>query len=270
MDLSLPECLHLYTEPSEKTLKIQTLAQYLKEKFPKTKIDCRKEFFNYWLRQVTALAGSPKKIDQVAEKLARCRISDLQSQELVFSPLPLEIEYEKKNILNLENRKFGLVYDGLCLQEVYREIIPQEERKSNHLQIVFTNQLLATWEEDGRYHLRVGIYGVPNLISTSGIVEAPAKPKEYYLLKSLGETAIADWKEKNKEKFIDYNDPRLTEVLKGYLMQAIFYHLTGDPFCKNKNCRLYNAHWQEELIKAQLNKKREFCEFHEKILVSLK
>jgi len=260
MDLSFPEYLHLYTEPSEKTLEIQILAQYLKIKFPKTKIDCRKEFFNYWLKQ--------EEIDQVAEKLARCRISDLQSQELVSSPLSLEIEHEKKNILNPEKRKFGLVYDGLCLQEVYRETIPREERKSSHLQIVFTNQLLATWEEDGRYHLRVGVYGAPNLISTSGVVEAPAKPKEFYLLKSLGETAIADWKEKNKEKFIDYNDPRLTEILKGYLMQAIFYYLTGDLFCKDKNCRLYNAHWQEELIKAQLNKKKEFCITHQKILSS--
>ena len=52
-------------------------------------------------------------------------------------------------------------------------------------------------------------------------------------------------------------------------MQSVFYHLTQEPFCKEKDCRLYNAHWQEEVINAQL-KGSEFCEKHEQILRNIK
>jgi len=76
-------------------------------------------------------------------------------------------------------------------------------------------------------------------------------------------------KEEFKGKFIDYNDPRLTEVMKGYVMQALFFHITGNPFCKNRNCRLYNAHWQEDLIQAQLTSKNDFCAQHQRLLTRL-
>jgi len=69
-----------------------------------------------------------------------------------------------------------------------------------------------------------------------------------------------------KGRFIDHGDPRLTEVMKGYVMRALFFHLTGNPFCDHPDCRLYNAHWQEELIRAQLDGKYEFCRDHRKSL----
>ena len=43
----------------------------------------------------------------------------------------------------------------------------------------------------------------------------------------------------------------MTEVAKGMTLQAILYHLTLDPFCPKKNCRLFNAHWQEDLLRSQ-------------------
>jgi len=111
-------------------------------------------------------------------------------------------------------------------------------------------------------------YGFPSLISTTGVVEAPAKPRDFYLEQQLGVNLLT-LKEEFKGKFIDYNDLRLTEVMKGYVMQALFFHITGNPFCKNKNCRLYNAHWQEDLIQAQLTSKTDFCGEHKKILTRL-
>jgi len=99
-------------------------------------------------------------------------------------------------------------------------------------------------------------------------VEAPAKPRDFYLKQQPGVNLLT-LKEEFKGKFIDYNDPRLTEVMKGYVMQALFFHITGNPFCKNKKCRLYNAHWQEDLIQAQLTSKNDFCAQHEKILTNL-
>lgn len=49
-------------------------------------------------------------------------------------------------------------------------------------------------------------------------------------------------------------------------MQAVVYYLTGDPFCEDRGCRLYNAHWREEMIYAQLESGYEFCARHEEVL----
>jgi hypothetical protein len=77
---------------------------------------------------------------------------------------------------------------------------------------------------------------------------------------------ISELKGLFRGRFIDYEDERLKEVAKGYAMQAIFYNLIGAPFCKDRGCRLYNAHWQEELIFAQLGAGYEFCESHTRLL----
>ena len=111
------------------------------------------------------------------------------------------------------------------------------------------------------------ILGFPTLISIPGIIEGPAKPKEFYTLRdALGENVA---REKLGGKFLVYDDPRLTEVAKGYVMQAIFYHVFGNPFCENKRCRLYNARWQEELLEAQLSSP-EFCPKHARRLKELR
>ena len=47
-------------------------------------------------------------------------------------------------------------------------------------------------------------------------------------------------------KFLDYHDKRLSKISEGYLLQAIFYYITGDAFCDSLDCRLNNAHWQKE------------------------
>ncbi len=174
--------------------------------------------------------------------------------------------YEMRQIEREDFKSFGILYDGFGLHRIFSNLIPRDEQQLNHCHIVFTNQLLGTWDEDDhRYHARVSIYGFPSLISTTGVVEAPAKPREFYLKKRLG-MPLEVLKSEFRERFIDYGDSRLTEVLKGYVMQALFFHLTGNPFCDDPDCRLYNAHWQEELIRAQLGKRYEFCPKHRGIL----
>jgi hypothetical protein len=54
------------------------------------------------------------------------------------------------------------------------------------------------------------------------------------------------------EDHLESDDPRTATVLEGYAIQAIFYALTGDPFCDDPDCRLYNAHWQRDMLRAQL------------------
>lgn len=158
----------------------------------------------------------------------------------------------------------GLLFDPINTSKRFEKI----KLKKSAIDILLSDKLIATYEEsDKRLHLRAAIFGCPSVISTSGIVEAPAKPREYYLAKQkygllkAWELKEKEVKQKFKDRFIDYHDPRLTEVLKGYLAQAIFFELTGNPFCENKSCRLFNAHWQEDLLRAQI-KSGKFCKKH--------
>lgn len=264
-----PSFVHLYDELTAKALDVKEISDYLKEKLPNIEIDIREEFF---IHHLSSFEGRDREesIDSLAQRMAQIRISNLNVQEISFAPLSAEIQYEKKKIEEANHKSFGILYHGFKLQRVLSELIPKEEKELKHLHIIFTNQLFGTWSQsDGRYHARVSVYGLPTIISTTGLVEAPAKPREFYLKRQMGLDSFT-LKEEFKGRFIDYDDSRLTEVMKGYCMQALFFHMIGDPFCNDKNCRLYNAHWQEDVIQAQLKSPYEFCSFHQEILDSLK
>lgn len=253
----------LYDEGAAEKLDIEEVAEYLKEKLGKVQVKVKGDPFALWL----------EKSPDYARKLASIKIQDV-SRKIVLEPEPLygEVSYEERRILG-KTKSFGVLYDGFQLQRVFSELIAREERSLEVVHIFVTNRLFATWDESNkRYHARTSVYGVPSIISTTGLVEAPAKPREYYLLKQQYEMLgkdLLELKERLKASFIDYEDERLTEVMKGYAMQAVFYHLVGDPFCEDKGCRLYNAHWQEELIFAQLESEYEFCGQHARILNGL-
>ncbi len=165
----------------------------------------------------------------------------------------------------------GILLDLLKTYQVFKEI----SSKNTACKILFTDKLIATEDEFKRLHLRAAVFSEPSIISLSGIVEAVAKPKEYYLYKkqfeSLGLGELKkDWlKNKFKGQFIDYGDKRLTEILKGFVSQALFFFIFGEPFCCSRNCRLYNSHWQKDLIFSQV-KKGSFCPKHKRILSKLK
>ena len=156
----------------------------------------------------------------------------------------------------LEKRGFKVTYlpvDG------YGSVDPEDVKKAITSKTVLISVMHANNE-------------VGTVISTTGLIEAPARPREYYLLKQQYERLgrdLLELKERFKGRFLDYEDERLTQVIKGYAMQAVFYHLVGNPFCEDKGCRLYNAHWQEELIFAQLWSTYEFCGQHEEALDDL-
>ncbi|MCS7131199.1 MAG: hypothetical protein NZ934_00485 [Hadesarchaea archaeon] len=264
----IPSEIHLYEDPSSRSLRLREIASYLRERLGELRVDIRGPLLS---------AGSPELEEALARKLAGARVRDLTNPEAQLEPLPLEIEFEKKLLRNPDLRMVGVLYDGFKLQALLWELLPAEERSLEYVHIAFTGRLFGTFDEsDRRYHARVSIYGFPSLISTTGIVEAPAKPKEFYLLRRQYaalklEVPVEVLEEKFKGKFIGYDDERLTEVMKGYTMQAIFYHVFGEPFCKEVNCRLFNSHWQEEVIKSQLEpREKEFCERHEEMLSQLR
>ncbi len=64
--------------------------------------------------------------------------------------------------------------------------------------------------------------------------------------------------------FLVESDPRTTEALKGYVLQCVDYHVSGDAFCDDEGCRLFNAHRHGELFDAQL-RGSELCGEHEEL-----
>jgi hypothetical protein len=111
-------------------------------------------------------------------------------------------------------------------------------------------------------------------VSKSGLVEAPAKPREFYAAKRGLRIESADaryesLKERFAGRFLDFDDSRTTQVAKGYALQAVFYHLTGEPFCDDGDCVLFNAHWQEELLRAQVDSGL-LCARHRKVAEALR
>ncbi len=241
--------VHIYSEPSSSTLNIDEVEAYVKDAL-QCDIDVRDEFFTHFLPKDRA--------DNVANNIVKTKILDPRRPFAAHNPTAIEIEFEKKVIANPSKRYLGILYDGFELQSIFNELIPSEENNLEHIHIALTNRLVCTYsEDDSRYHYRAIICGYPTIICTSGIVEAPAKPRDFYFLQqyyaSIGNTNLDDVKKKFKGRFIDYDDARLAEIVKGYVMQGLFYYITGDPFCTNKHCRLLNAHWQEDLIESQIN-----------------
>jgi hypothetical protein len=234
------------------------IKKYLEERVSKAKIVVRGDFINYF---------SDDDKEEIAKELARIRVTDVNAPFAYNDPLYGEIEQEKR-VISGEGSPFGVLYDGFKLHSIFQDMIPANERNLDNVHIILTDRLFGTFDEnDLRYHARVIVCGFPSIISTTGVVEAPAKPREFYIEKQLlgrNEVALEDLKKKFEGRFVDYGDDRMAEILRGYVMQAVFYHVFKEAFCEDRGCRLYNAHWQEEMIHAQLEGP-EFCERHEKL-----
>jgi len=268
----IPSSIYLYEEKTAETLDLRKIADYLEGKIEGIKVRLRAPFLFHFLSSYPP-ERRDQTIDHLARRFAGARVKDPSKPDRSFRPMPVEIEYEKRRLKQPDFKAFGILYNGTEVQRILRDLIPRKESGLRHVHIVFTNQFIGTWDEgDLRYHARVALYGMPSVISTTGVVEAPAKPREYYLLRNqlratgADEAAFLELKERFADRFIDHDDPRLTQILKGYVMQAVFFHMIGDPFCDDATCRLYNAHWQEEMIRAQLTSEREFCSRHQEIL----
>lgn len=254
-----PQNIFIYNNSKAGTLNLEDISRYLQKKIKKMRVNLRGSFFSYFLKK--------KDTAKFARKIAEGKITNIN--KIVAKDVflyPAEIEYEIKRIKGKAKEIPGIIYDGFFLQDAFRSLILPSENNYFFVHIILTDQLFATYDIDGRYHLRTVLFGIPSVISISGIVEAPARPKEFYALKSISPYKISEWKKNHKEEFIDYDDLRLGEVIKGYLMQVVFYYLLGDPFCADKNCRLWNAHYQKELIHSQILSSYEFCKFHQNVL----
>jgi hypothetical protein len=252
----IPISIDFYQEGYLGGLEIKEVGRYLKEK---TDIPVR-------ICGNICQGLSEEGAEAAAQELARIRVKDPGRRLARGIPFESELDYEKRRIKNSGWKAVGILYEGGFYQEVILNMISESEVNLERCSILFTNQLFGTWDrDDQRYHARTSIYGFPNLISVTGLVEGPAKPKAFYLGRQMG-VPVGRLKEEYRDQFLDHDDLRMTEVVKGYAMQAFFFHLTGNPFCEDRDCRLFNSHWQEELVHSQLKGQYEFCPTHEAVL----
>jgi hypothetical protein len=276
--------VHLYRNQAI-NLDFNVIVTELQKYFPKILIDVRYPFLD--------------QIDiELAESLVYNRISDIKKQfneqlrinvqEILDKNIAYEMNFPRQlnfngisNSITTERQyKELILYDGFMMQRLLGTMINESESNTDHIHIVFEDRLLCTFsEEDWRYHVRTFVGGSPSIISTTDIVEGPAKPKEWYIKQMQSALYNMDQDEHNRyqneemlslsnvEKYLDYGDYRINSAAIGYALQTLFFFITeGNPFCNDINCRLYNAHWQEELIQSQIQNK-DMCDEHEALLL---
>jgi len=247
--------IYLYDEPSVPEIDISSLSNFLKSTFS-VNVQVRKNIFNY-------------ANDSTAKEIAACRIYKTKKPFEKHEPTQEEIDFEKSNIEDTSATENIVLYDGFEFQKVIASLVPSDETSLEQFHIVFTNKLTCTFDtSDFRYHGRTVICSNPSIISTTGIIEAPAKPREYYmeLMTKMGQGLnVESIKKKYQGTYLEYHDSRLNSITEGFVLQALMYYLSGDAFCDSRDCRLNNAHWQSDLLYSQLEY-RKLCEKHQKIL----
>lgn len=244
--MSTPFKIYLYSDYPSSALDIARVSEYLSG-FG-FECDDRGNLLDF-------LCLSDELLDLTAERLSGAIVEDISSDLSSLKTAAALIDSEIRRLKGRQDLR-GTLYDGYWVQRILHNMMAEsglELAIEDALHIVFTGRLFGTFE-DRRYHARVVLTGQPSLISTSGIVEAPAKPREYYFIKggliqSGRDTSVLD--EMYKGKFLEYDDPKTTRVICSYALQAAFYHAAGQAFCENTDCCLYNSHWQEDVLRVQ-------------------
>jgi len=268
MDSRALDRIYMFDSSGLPVVHVEELGDYATNLMGGIEITCSDDFIGYCAARLERQHIEDLK-DDLAVRLAEARVLDTGKRTQVGTRLRPYVDYERRLLDREPPRPVGVLYDGFDLCAAYNVFLSQADTPPDGLVVVLTNQLFGTFDEnDGRYHARVIILGQPCIISTTGLVEAPARPREFYLERQLGFGELqreADM----PERWLRPDDPRTTEVMKGYVAQAICYHLTGEPFCEERGCRLFNAHWQEDLLFSQLEGESEFCVYHEQLLRTL-
>ncbi|WOV92565.1 MAG: DUF6775 family putative metallopeptidase [Candidatus Nitrosoabyssus spongiisocia] len=230
--------LFLYDEPNIPELNLPHLSQFINDIF-KIKPIIRDSIINYLDSD-----------DQ--NEITRQQITNL------YRPLSEQSTSTKDDTL-------PIFYDGFAIQQLLGNILLTN---NDIFHLIFTNLLVGTYDyTDYRYHARAVICSNPSVISTTGIVMAPARPREYYMEKqsSSDSSSLNNLEAKYKDSCIQYHDARLSTIVCGYAAQSIFYYITGESFCSDLDCILHNAHWQKDLIYTQLECGK-LCVKHNSIL----
>ncbi|MDE1763357.1 MAG: hypothetical protein KGH88_03820 [Thaumarchaeota archaeon] len=241
----------MYDEPSVPQIRIQNLAEFIKKQTG-IDVEVRQCFFKYFGKK-----------EKTLHDLASCRVFNPYVPFEKHSPTAEEVAFEEQ-----DSASNIVLYDGFELQNIFMDCIPEEELSQDRFHLIFTTKLCCSYDyDDYRYHGRAVICSNPSIISTTGIIEAPAKPRDYYMkmYEKMSQGLNLDaLRNEFSGRFLEYGDDRIGIVVRGYALQAIFYHLTGNPFCESKECMLYNAHWQKDLLHSQISSGK-LCRQHQMI-----
>lgn len=122
--------------------------------------------------------------------------------------------------------------------------------------------LMLTWNRwEGRYHARTVMFGYPSLVSLPGIVEAPARPRAYHLMRMSGEHTTQELDEMFEGTFITH-DSDLTQYAAVCILQCCFHLFFGKGLCISPACILYDSHRQSEMMERPA---RDLCPLHRRI-----
>lgn len=126
----------------------------------------------------------------LASSFAAIRIIRPESPLLNEGPLPAEIRFEEARLRECRCGK-GPVYDGFRYAELVRKYLPEDLDYLVEKPVFITLDYIATYpEEEKRYHLRYAAFTFPVVVSLQGIIEAPARPREYYLAQAQAQSLV--------------------------------------------------------------------------------
>ena len=254
----------LYDDPDTEGLNTDALARYLADALPLAEVRVRNDYLTHQLRRF-ADQGGEDLIAQLTEQFKRAQVDNLvhpADRGLLPPESPADLG-------------LGEIYRGQALQAIFSLMMLADEGALDQLHIVLTSMVFGDWDEHTRaFGVRVACLGQPSLISTTGLIEGPSRPRDFEVLRTqmavmgLSED-IADLADAFEPRALGYGDPRITECLKGYALMAVMYRAYGEGPCDDPGCRLYDASTQEELLTAQCNAGAGLCERHVAMLAAL-
>ncbi len=162
------------------------------------------------------------------------------------------------------------LYDG---HEILRAVSKSGlcPRLDGALHIIITDMLVCTYDDgDARYHARPIVASKTSLVSTAGMIWGPARSRQYYedVTACAGVSGdLGAVESRHAPDHLTRGDARMQQVAEGYAMQAVFYDITREAFCDSPDCRLYDAHWQSEMMHAQIG--AALCERHGAVIDGL-
>jgi hypothetical protein len=195
----------------------------------------------------------------IAWHTAFAKVRDVESRPPEREPADVEIAKERQALLDGDTGP-GLLYDGRRLLEAYHGPLPDELAVPGEQPVaVITDRLVGTYEGD-RYHVRFLVNGHPCIVSPPGFVDGPARDRSFYMAKQVfGSAHDAD--QVSDDDHLTRGDERISDCVASALLQVLAYHDRGQPFCEDDTCRLFNPHWQEDLLASMATD--ELCEDHE-------
>ncbi|MFO7946653.1 MAG: DUF6775 family putative metallopeptidase [Armatimonadota bacterium] len=246
--------IYLYDDPDAQGLDIDYLAGYLASVLPACEVGVRTDFITHHLGNMAAEERETATAQLAGDLDDADPISRLSGEDLIFDDVRGRTDTHDYYLFR-------------PLQRALRALICQDEAGLDHLHIIFVTHLLAKIDQPLDFSSYIAALGAPTVISTSGLVEVPERPKEYHFKRlqyaTFGtEDHLPELAEDFADQTLGYGDPRLNDVLRGYLLMALVYRATGDGPCDIPTCPLYAGETQAEVLQAQVGDRSALCPHH--------